>query len=463
MSTLTDGTRRRTTRSLSGLVAAAVVATGVAFTPAAPASAAPATGELKWKISQQFVTSMPVHTFTDGASQDTDGVVSFPDAAGSYDTGSGDATVSYSGSVTGTFVNGDTEYYHVTIADPTVTVDADGSGEISAVVSAANVAFGPNAAASTDPARVVVTTFADGSFSSDTGTRSLAATPDWGGVLPANSATATDLGIAADRPVEGQAFAPTFLAQVTPGVRAHFYASGAASDANKAPAPFVAAANPTVDITTLSVSYRGGVSLKVAGENFSGVTEPGDDGVYVGVAPAGGLPDVSSPDGMEAFAGAAWVPAAAITDGTFTTTLNLPTDKLDQKTSYSLYTWQAHTHSNPSQDTETAVSIDWDKLRGPAEVKAKVTKAPHPTKKGKLKATVANPNGKTKPTGKVEVDVLRKGHVVKRLKAKKLTAGKVTFTLPKLATGKVQFRVVYLGSKTFKPANTTISHKVTRR
>lgn len=163
MSTLTDGSRRVAIRSLSGIVAAAVVATGVAFTPAAPASAAPAAGELKWKISQQFVNSLPVHTFTDGASQDADGIVTFPNGAGSYNTDSGAATVSYAGSVTGTFVNAGTEYYHVTIADPTVTVDAGGAGEVSAVVSAANIAFGPNAAASTDPARVVVTTFADGS------------------------------------------------------------------------------------------------------------------------------------------------------------------------------------------------------------------------------------------------------------------------------------------------------------
>src|SRR5690606_6261024 len=115
--------------------------------------------------------------------------------------------------------------------------------------------------------------------------------PDWSGVLAAGSAGATTLGIPEGQPVDGKSFAPEFLGQLTPGVRAHFYASGATSDATKAPSPFTIA--PEVTARVISATPAGGLRVGVQGDGFRGVTNPGDKGVYVGLAEAGGLPDVS--------------------------------------------------------------------------------------------------------------------------------------------------------------------------
>ena len=82
---------------------------------------------------------------------------------------------------------------------------------------------------------------------------SLTATPDWAGVLPADSAEATGLGIGAGKPIDGKAFAPSFLGQIDTGLRAHFYASGSGSDPKKAPASFTATADPIA--ATAAVSW----------------------------------------------------------------------------------------------------------------------------------------------------------------------------------------------------------------
>lgn len=113
---------------------------------------------------------------------------------------------------------------------------------------------------------------------------------------------------------------------------------------------------PSVTATVASATATEGVKVNVTGDGFRGVTNTDDNGVYVGLYASGGLPNVSSQAGAAAFAAAQWIPAASLTNGSFTTTLTAPASKLVNQ-SYSVYTWQAHTHSNTSQDTETPVTI----------------------------------------------------------------------------------------------------------
>jgi hypothetical protein len=377
----------------------------------------------------------------DGATENADGVITWPFLHGSVNPTTGAAVAEYDGSASGSFVNAGTTYYTVTVADPIVTVGDDGKGTISAVVSASNAAAGPTTpAASTTPARVVVTTFSLGSGWSAVGSlASLTATPNWAGVLPANSAEATALGIPADQPVNGQSFAPSFLGQLTPGVRAHFYASGASSDNVKLPSAFTATV-ATKSVTATATYSKQSVKLKVDGAGFTGTDgNPGDNGVYVGLAPAGGLPPVAAQTDMDNFAAAQWVPAASILDGKISTTLTASADLLEKDTTYAVYTWRAHSHSSTSQDTETAVALDWSKISATSAVTAKFAKKPTTKKAGKL--TVAVKGGTLKAAGTVQV-TLKNGKVTKTKKAT-VKNGAATVALPKLKAGKWKVTVAY--------------------
>lgn len=426
---------------------------------AAPAHADAAAPVLSWEISPRFDDHLSTHTLSDGASEDEDGVVSFPLVAADLDPATGAGTLTYDGSVKGAFAMMGTEYYSITLADPVVSVTEDGSGSLSAVVSAANAATQQGAAATTDPARVVVTTFSDSARTPTSGLSTLQSTPDWAGVLPIGSPAALALGLSDTQPVDGQSFAPEFLAQLTPGVRAHFYASGSGSDATKQPSAFAAeAAGPQVAVRTTSATSDALV-LDVDGSGFTGVTNPGDDGVYVGLAPAGGLPDTDSQQDQDAFAAAAWVPAAQMADGTIDVTLTADPADLDAERDYSVYTWQAHGHSNTSQDTETAVAIDWAAL-GLADVAStttvKVKKKPTTKRRGVLLAKVTGEAGKA--TGKAVVTAKKGGKTKKVTKA--VTRGKARVTLPTLSRGKWKVVVVFKPSDTYARSTDRLTLRV---
>lgn len=125
---------------------------------------------------------------------------------------------------------------------------------------------------------------------------------------------------------------------------------------------YAAEAAPQPDVR-FSVRYVGGApAFTVNGVGFRAVTNPGDNGVYAGLAPSGGIPDLDQEEGIAYFAGANWVMPNQIVNTAFTTSFVADPDKLDPTVQYSLYTWQAHTHSNASQDTETPVTIDWSQV-----------------------------------------------------------------------------------------------------
>jgi hypothetical protein len=359
----------------AAVTAAALLGAGITVLPAPAQAVDPVPAPvLKWEISQQFDDHLSTHTYTGGATEDANGVVSFPDGVGSYNAQNGTATVAYSGSVRGAFVNGGNEFYSVTFADPIVTVAGNGDGSVSAVVS--STVTGPPAT-STSPSRVVVTTFTAGTADWVAGAPygTLTRTPKWTGVLPPDSPEAVALGIGAGKPVDGGSWAPTLLGQLDPGVRAHFYAS-AANQVKKPPSAFTADAPAmTVVKKITAVSPANGLSVEVKGAGFRGVTNPGDAGIYVGIAEAGGLPDVSDPSGMAAFAAVEYVPTASIAGGAFTKSLTAPTNKLDPAKTYAIYTWQAHSHSTISQDTVTALPINFGQLTNAPTVTKKITAA----------------------------------------------------------------------------------------
>ncbi|WP_193605528.1 HtaA domain-containing protein [Nocardioides dongkuii] len=461
----------RPTHWVAGAATTALAASGLALVAPAPAlAAAPAAAPvLAWEISQQFDDHLSTHVLADGATETTDGVITFPAGVGSFDSGTGAASIAYDGSVAGSFAMAGTTYYTVTVADPTVTVAADGAGVLTAVVSASNAAQGSNPAAATEPKRVTVSTFDAPDWTTGDGLGSITATPDWAGVLAADSPEAAALGIGAGKPVDGKSFHRDFLGQLTSGVRAHFYASGASSDVKKAPASLTAQATqapPAVEVTTVSASYADGLELSVAGTGFTAVTNPGDAGVYVGLAESGGIPDTGSQEGQSAFAAAAWVSPAQMPGGEFTAGLVAPTAKLDPTREYSVYTWQAHSHSNPTQDTETRIEVDWSQLAAPAPVKTKPTATvkvltkPTPKKAGKVKVVLSGKAGAA--TGTVKVQVAKKSGKVVKTRSAKLAKGKATVALPKLPKGSYTVKATYAGSAAYRAVSRTVRLKVTR-
>jgi hypothetical protein len=444
--------RRGLASVLTGALAVASLSVAAAAT-APPAAADEAAPVLAWEVSQQYDGHLSSHTLSDGATEDAAGVITFPDGVGVRNPDNGTTSVQYQGEVVAGFspVPGGSLLYSVTIADPQVVVDDAGNGSLYATVSSMTTSPSP---ASTPPTKVLVVTFDAATWTADGALDTTTVTPHYAGVLAPNSPEATALGIPADRPVDGKAFNPAFLGALVSGVRAHFYASQD-NQPNKVPSPVTFEAAPmTVDVTTTGASFEDGLDLDVDGTGFTGTDgNPGDDGVYVGLAPSGGLPDVSSPAGMDNFAAAAWVPASGITDGAFSTSLSAPTDALDATEDYSVYTWRAHGHSTTSQDTETPVEIDWSQLEepaGPAPSSVTASGATSRTYGAASTVSAGVPGG-----GSVTLTG------VGPAQTKDVTGGVATFTVPAtLPAGQYTATLAYSGDASFQASQTTRSLRV---
>ncbi|HRD62607.1 MAG TPA: hypothetical protein PL137_17000, partial [Nocardioides sp.] len=251
------------------------------------------------------------------------------------------------------------------LEDPQVDLDTDGNGTVTALVSYGLGTGGTPGNVPYDPAAVVRAAERidvvnlTGNTAADRATTPAAVT--WTGLdgnWDADFVDFLDGDTAPDPDIPAWPYAVTF--------------TGAP---DRLPLPMTFTVNrvtPTVSVTTTSTDPTAGVTLKVTGDGFRGVTNtappPADNGVYVGLAPAGGLPDVSSQAAMASFAAAAYVPAAAMTSGAISATLTAAPETLDPTKSYAIYTWQAHTHSNTTQDTVTAVAIDWEALKHASSV-----------------------------------------------------------------------------------------------
>ena len=362
--------RPRTMRGLAAVVTAALTIGGLTVITAAPAQAAVTGsvtgGSFSWNVSAWAIQHLSTQTVTGDASV-TGGVFTWNGGEGSVNPTTGTADLDYSGSAKLAFTQGPTEIYSITITDPEITVDDEGAGTIVADVS--YFVTPSTTGASTD---VVVARFETGNGTSDewTATSALASltdTPIATGYVAPGSQDATDVGITdAELPYDSQSFTKEFLLALPSTLRPHFYASKSsgvpnANNSKKVPGSFTATAAlaaPTVEAEITSADYATGVTVDVSGDGFRGVTNPGDNGVYVAIAEAGGIPDFGL-GAMESFIDPKYVPAASLASGSFARTLVAPSSALDPTKEYSVYTWQAHAHSNTTQDTETPLDIDF--------------------------------------------------------------------------------------------------------
>jgi len=466
MSTLLS--RRRVGRASA--TAVALLGASLALLPASPGQAAQTgtvnAGTAAWGISTYLNANSPGRPnpypagYVAPAAYDaTSKLSTWGNATGTVKQ-DGSATVDVAGSSIN-WANGSSGHW-LRLTDLKATLDATGNGTVSAVVS-----YGVSATPTTfdentvqrGPVRVDVVALAGNTA----GDRALTKT------------TATWTGL------DG-AWDPAFLAFLSgdatadPAVPAWGYKSTVVNDPTRperAPAPFTFSLSTVAPQTTATVTAANptaGLSLKVDGTGFRGNSLPGDAGVYAGLAPSGGLPDVSTMAGMDSFAASAYIPGA-IPTGSFSTTLTAAPAKLDKTKSYSVYTWQSHTHSNTSQDTETPVTIDWVALglattptTVPPVTKSTPTvtldwaKKPVAGKKGKLSVAVAG--GAAAPTGQVTVSLQREGSEQVKTLQGTLANGSVLLKLPKLKQGKWTVTLAYAGDSTHTAASTSSKVKV---
>ncbi|MGA8255132.1 MAG: Ig-like domain repeat protein [Nocardioides sp.] len=423
---------------------------------ATPAAAADPPDVLAWQISESFDDVSDNHVLADGAVENAEGVISFPRVSGTYHRGTGVAAVTYKGSVAATYSEAtfplpipifpETDIYTVTIADPIVTVDATGAGQITAMVS--SVAGDKNTAAK----RVPVTTFtvgADPWVDADT-LGSLTRVPAWDGVLPPDSAEATALGIPAGQPVMGRAFSPQFLGQIVSEARPDYYATGESGDAAKAPAQFVAAAEPTgselapaVTVAEVSTNSATGATFNVKGAGFT----PGAKGIVIAIGESG----ITRSTPSFSFVVRETVVPAQFNNDKFETVISAPANKLDPTKDYSLYSVSADPE-NTSQDTETRLVIDFESLEDDAVVDFSTSDRLSTTygKGGKIKLKV---DGVT--DGVITMTDLGPNQ------RSSIESGIATFVVPKnLAVGSYRATFDYAGDASHEAHQETMTYRV---
>ncbi len=473
-------------RSLAALTAVGVASVGLTLAPTAPAhaatSAAVKTGTASWSFSTWLGSSQtgapaPYQDASVAPYSVTDGVGSWGAASGMVQA-DGSATLK----LDGTGVNfAKTSGAWIKLAGLEVELDAAGNGVVSAEVS-----YG----LSTDGSP------GNRTYDDSEGTVRRAATRVDVIDLAGNSAAdRTATGAAVNWTDLDGTYAADFIdfidgdADATPAIPKFTYATQIAT--MDTPSPFslaVQTATPAVTVTTTGASASG-AQFKVDGVDFLNASAAGGQGVYVGLAPSGGLPDVSSPAGMASFSAVAALAApdgppwngpgnVLGADGSFSVTLDAPASKLDKTKNYSIYTWQAHSHASDHLDTVSAVTIDWNAVFPPEQETPKqdtpkpapgagviavdVTKAPTTKKKGS--ATVKVTGGTTTPIGHVIATYkagARNGKQVVSEKLYTLAAdGTVTITLPKSAKGKRTLKVYYVADVDHKDSVTKVKVKV---
>ncbi|MEQ6902447.1 hypothetical protein [Nocardioides sp. YIM 152588] len=444
-------------RAVAATTAAGLTAAGLALLPTAPAQAAVTddvvAGTASWGVST-YLNSASMgrpNPYAAGygapAAFDAETRISSWAATGGAVHADGSADLEFSG----TSVNfATTSGSWLKIGDLHAELDADGNGTVSGLVSY-GMAPGSYPIAYDDsvthraPERVDLVDLA-GNSAGDRVAEGAGVT--WTGL---DGTWAAELIDFVDGDDEADSAVPAFP-----------YVTQINEEADRTPSPFsfaVETATPSVEVATTCTSVKG-VEVLATGDGFRAVTNPGDAGVYVGVAPAGGLPEVDSREEESAFLATDWVMPSRIVGGAFTSALTVDPADVDPATDYAVYTWQAHAHSNATQDTETPLAIDTAALTSKSPVGLRATvKRPRVMKAGSVLAKVRSTCASATPKGKVRVSYQAKG-APKKVVTKVVRGGEVTVRLPRSKKGKATLSVRYLGNAGFEAAKLTRTFKV---
>ncbi|MFT4123993.1 MAG: hypothetical protein QM635_09185 [Microbacteriaceae bacterium] len=484
----TTARAHRRARPLALLTAAVLAAGGLVLGAAAPASATVTDtvtdATLSWGLNDYSSVTLSAVDGNATAATDTSARAFVLSGGTGLLDASGDGEIDFDASLTFAYTYAGDLF---TVTAPVLTITDDGTaGTLTVLISGSYVD------SSASGTRVTMADFTIDSLSLSDGALSFTAVPAWEDVVEAGTYSSG----------QTDAWPSSWVTAMASSTRAFWYASGGSSDSAKAPLDFTvvgALAVPTVSASITASSYDSGLAVAVSGDGFRAVTETGDAGVYVGLAASGGLPDVSTTAGAASFVTAVWISADELAEGAFSTTLTAAASALDSSASYSVYTWQAHAHSNTTQDTETALAIDFSTLQASGDTgttgdtggtstgststgtsagtsttttitttvttgKAAVTiktVAQKRYKKGAkavLKVKVGNVDGKAF-TGKVTIRI--GGKVVKTVRFTKSDAGVKTIKLPAKYSKRssITARVVVAATSTTTAASKTVTLK----
>ena len=450
MSTLVHLRRPRRPRR-SGVLAAAVIASLV-LVPQTPAQAAPTGtvtgGTAAWGTSVYLASGTPgrpaplASAYVAPATFDSTTKISTWGTATGTVNGDGSAVLQ----LDGTSVNHATTSGHwLKLADLEASLDSAGNGQVTAQVTYGVASGGVpgsipyNDSTPTRSARVALVNLTGNTAADRTSTPSQTT---WAGLDGTWAPELVDF-------LDGDSAAE-------PAVPAFAYYTQINSNADRTPLPFTFTLATVAPAVTTELSYVNGLNVDVDGTGFRAVTNPGDAGVYVGLAESGGLPDVSSMEGMDSFVTAAYATPAQIVDGAFSKALTASADLLDPAKDYSVYTWQAHTHSNTSQDTETALEIDWSQLEQPTPTPAASTVT---TGGAASKAYGASSTLTASVPGSGSVTLTGVGPAQTRTVA----AGTASFTVPaSLSAGQYTATFAYSGDASYLSSQATRGLTVTK-
>ena len=349
-------------------LAAALLATGLVTTlvatsvpaanavdakPASANSVAVTNASLTWNISDCAFTACgslaQAQSVSGNANKAADGF-KFTGGTGTIDQLTGALSIAYTGSAT--IGNTNQGGFSVTLTDPVITVDAQGSGSLAAD---ASFKTSPTAAPTTANDVIVV------SLPKVTPTTSFTVTPPWEGVgVPASPA-----------PVDGKQFAQSFMSVVPDALKGFFWATGTTgTNLFKAPSPvtvqYERAWKPTLIVRPAVVkNAKAATTLSIVGVGFDpSKASPSVQGLYVAFGPNA----ATTPNGYQATGGygsSSYVSSGPDALGRFASSLKVTgmyktesgTIVNGAKQVVGVSSWAAHTHAITNWDAFTQVKF----------------------------------------------------------------------------------------------------------
>ncbi|XBB70255.1 Ig-like domain-containing protein [Nocardioides sp. WV_118_6] len=406
----------------------------------------------------------------------------FRNGTGRVDAAANTASVQWDGDATVVYYSGMTFFY---VSDPELTVNADGSGEVTATLDGYGTDMEDQTKWVDLPATEVTLATLTGVDVEDLG---LTTTPAYRGVeytAPAGATAQVRTG------ADWGSFPQSFVDFVqTTGGGPYWYSSGGAADAKKPTLPldisWTKVGPPAVQVSKTTLLPSGAHEVTVTGTGFDPSLATGTRpplagkpaGTYIAFGkyattwrPSQGAPSSARKNGNNKYAVLAedlatiGGPAAGgivlSPNGSFTATLIVDKAAIDAAatdpslTNYGIYTYAGSGGVAASYETYTPITF----ADGPASVTTQVTKKPTPAATGTARLKV---NSTQTATGDVQLQVKRANGTVVTTTSAQLQDGAAAVTLPKLAPGRYALVASYTSDGTVESATSTTTLDVAK-
>ncbi|WP_377321331.1 Ig-like domain repeat protein [Pimelobacter simplex] len=406
----------------------------------------------------------------------------FRNGTGRVDAAANTANVQWDGDATVIYYSGMTFFY---VSDPELTVNADGSGEVTATLDGYGTDMDDQSQWIDLPAQEVTLATLTGVDVEDLG---LTTTPDYRGVeydAPAGGTAQVRTG------ADWGSFPQSFVDFVqTTGGGPYWYSTGGSADGKKPTLPleisWTKVGPPAVQVSKTALLPSGAYQVTVTGTGFDPALstatrpplagKPGGTYVVFGKFAPTWRPSQGAPSSARKVGNQKWAvlaadmatiggPAAGAVEltpqGTFTATLTIDKAAMDAAATdpslvnYGVYTYPGGGGNAPTYETYTPITF----AAAPGTATATVTTAPTRTTDGTAEVTVADAEGGA-GTGSIDFKV-EDGSGTEIVSAPAaLTDGKATVTLPKGTPGDYTLKVLYTGNANITDATASATYAI---